>query len=49
MKNLLYISIGLAGIVILNELAYLGETGLAWVITGLAIAVGLQGIYLVKK
>jgi len=49
MKNLLYVSIVISIIVVLTELAYLSETSLAWVITGLAIAVGLQGIYLIKK
>ena len=49
MKNLLYISLILAGVVAVTELAYLGETSLAWVIMALAVAVGLQAIYLIKK
>ena len=49
MRNLLYISLALSGIVILNELAYLGETSLALVILALAVAVGLQAIYLIKR
>jgi len=49
MKGLLYTSLVLTGIVILNELAYIGETSLALVILALAVAVGLQSIYLIKK
>ena len=49
MKSLPYISIGLAGLVCLNEIAYIGKTSLAWVVILLGIAIGLQGIYLLKK
>lgn len=49
MKSLLYTSLALLGIVILNEFAYLGQTSLAWVLMVLAIAIGLQGIYLIKQ
>ncbi len=49
MKNLLYISIILAGLVAVIELSYLGDSSLALVILILAIAVGLQGIYLIKN
>lgn len=49
MKALLYISIGIAGIVFLSELAWLGDSSLAPVIMGLCIAIGLQGIYLIKN
>lgn len=49
MKGLIYISLVLASIVVINELAYLGETGLAWVIVALAVAIGLQGYYLLKE
>lgn len=49
MKGLLYISLILAGLVALNELFYLGETSLALVIMGLAIAIGLIAVYLLKR
>ena len=49
MKNLLYISLVLSGVVVINELTYLGETSLALVILALAVAVGLQAIYLIKN
>jgi len=49
MKNLLYISLIIAIVVVVNELAYVGTTGLAWVIIGLAVATGLNAIALIKK
>lgn len=49
MKNLLYVSIVLSVFVILQELTYIGETNLAWVILLLAVAIGLQGVYLIKN
>lgn len=49
MKKLLYISLFISGWVVLNELSYLGRTDLALVIVGLAIAIGLQAAYLLKK
>lgn len=48
MKGLLYVSLVLTSVIALNELAYLGETSLALVIIGLAVAVGLIAIYLLK-
>jgi len=49
MKKLLYTSLVLAGLTIITELFYLARTTLALVIIGLAVAIGLQGIYLLKK
>ena len=49
MKGLLYASLAISGLVVINELSYLGETSLAWIIIGLAIAVGLQVVYLLKN
>lgn len=48
MKNLLYISVILAGIVAIMEIGYLADSSLAFVILMLAVAVGLQGYYLIK-
>jgi len=49
MKSLLYISIVIAGIIFINEIGWLGKTDLAPVILGICIAVGIQGVYLIKK
>jgi len=49
MKGLLWVSIVIAAIVAIYELTWLGRSDLAWVILGLAIAVGLQSIYLLRK
>lgn len=49
MINLLYTSVFLAGLIIIQELSWIGKTDLAAVILGLAIAVGSQGIYLLYK
>lgn len=48
MKSLPYISLIVAIVIIINELAYVGTTSLAWVIIGLAIAVGLNSINLIR-
>ncbi len=44
MKNLVYVSIIIAAIVVITEFAYIGQTSLAWVIMGLAVAVGLNAL-----
>jgi len=49
MKTLLYISIAIAGLIFLSELSWLGDSDLAPVIIGICIAIGLQGIYLIKS
>ena len=48
-KGLLWASLAIVIIVVINELFWLGRTDLAWVILGLAIALGLQAVYLIKK
>ena len=49
MKYLLWASLTIVIIIAINELFWLGRSELAWVILGLAIAVGLQGVYLLIK
>lgn len=41
MKSLPIIAIIIAVIIALNELAYLEQTSLAWVIIGICVAIGL--------
>jgi hypothetical protein len=45
-KSLLWISLVIAVIIFINECLWLGKSSLAWVIMALAIAIGLQAIYL---
>jgi len=49
MKKLLYISLIITVVIVINELFYLNEINLAWVVLSLSIAVGLQTYYLIKK
>jgi hypothetical protein len=49
MKSLLYISIAIIGLIFIKEIGWLGKTDLAPVILGICIAIGLQGIYLIKN
>ena len=49
MKSLLWVSLILLIIVAISELFWLGKSDLAWVILLLAIAAGLQAVYLIKK
>ena len=49
MKFLLWASLIIVIIVAINELFWLGRTGLAWVIIGLAVAIGLQVVYLLIR
>lgn len=49
MKGLLWVSITIAAVVAVYELTWLGRSDLAWVILGLAVAVGLQAVYLLRK
>lgn len=49
MKILLWASLVIIIIVAINELTWLGRTSLAWVILGLAVAMGLQVVYLLIK
>ncbi len=47
--GLLYLSVVILGLIILNEFSYTSKTSLAWVVIWLSFAVGLQGIYLIKR
>jgi len=49
MKYLLWTSFIIVIVVVINELTWLGRTDLAWVILGLAVAVGLQVVYLLIR
>lgn len=49
MKYLPVISVIIVAIVIINELAYIEKTSLALVIIGLAIAVGLNSVFLLNR
>jgi len=49
MKILLWVALTIVIIVVINELTWLGRTDLAWVILGLAVAMGLQVVYLLIK
>ena len=49
MKGLLWVSITIAAIVAVYELTWLGRSELAWVLLGLAVAMGLQAVYLLIK
>jgi len=46
MKYLLWTSLIITAIVIINEIAWIGRSDLAWIFIGLGVAVGLQAIYL---
>lgn len=49
MNNLVYISIFLAGWVVVQEFSWIGKSDLAWIFILLAVAIGLQGIHLLRK
>ena len=49
MKYLLWAALIIVIIIAINELFWLGRSELAWVILGLAVAVGLQVVYLLIK
>jgi len=49
MKYLLWISLIIAAIIVINEIMWIGKSELAWVLIGLGVAVGLQSIYLIGK
>lgn len=49
MKILLWASLIIVIIIIINELFWIGKSDLAWVIIGLAVAMGLQAVYLLAK
>ncbi len=49
MKILLWVSLIIICVIIINELFWLGRSELAIVILGLAVAVGLTVVYLLRK
>jgi len=49
MKGLLWASLVVVIIIVIQELFWLGKSDLAWVILGLAVAIGLQTVYLLTK
>ena len=49
MKILLWASLIIVIIVVINELTWLGRSSLAWVIIALGVAMGLQAVYLLRK
>lgn len=49
MKGLLWASLVIVIIVVINEITWLGKSDLAWVILGLAVAIGLPVVYLLIK
>lgn len=49
MKGLLWASLTIVIIIVIQELFWLGKSELAWVILGLAVAMGLQVVYLLIK
>lgn len=46
MKYLPWISLIIAGVVVVSEMAWIGKSDLAWVLVGLGVAIGLEAIYL---
>ena len=49
MKYLIWLALAIAVGVIVNEIAYIGETNLAWVMIGLAAAIGVLSSYLLVE
>ena len=49
MKILLWASLIIVIVIVITELFWLGKSSLAWVIIGLAVAIGLQAVYLIIK
>lgn len=49
MQSLPIIAIVIVGIIALNELAYIGETSLAWVIIGVCVAISLLAINQIQQ
>jgi len=49
MKGLLWASLTIVIIIVIQELFWLGKSELAWVILGLAVAMGLQVVYLLIR
>jgi len=49
MKYLIWFSLIVAIVAIINEISYVGDTSLAWVVIGLAAAIGAMSIYLLVE
>jgi len=49
MKVLLWASLVIVVIIAIKELTWLGKSDLALVILGVAVAVGLQAVYLLRR
>ncbi len=49
MKSLLWVSLIIVIVVTINELFWIGKSDLAIVILGLAVAIGLPVVYLLRK
>jgi len=49
MKYWIWIAVAIAAVVVINEVAYIGRTSLAWVIIGLALAIGALSVYLLTE
>lgn len=48
MKYLIWISLVIAAVVVINEIMWLGKSSVAWIYISLGVAVGLQAIYLLS-
>jgi len=49
MKYLIWFAILVAVVVIVNEISYVGDTSLAWVLIGLSAAIGALSIHLLLE
>ena len=49
MKYLIWVALVIVAVVIVNEIAYIGQSSLAWVVIGLAVAIGALSIYLLSE
>lgn len=49
MKYLIWFALIVVVLAIFNEISYIGETNLAWVVIGLAAAIGALAIYLLVE
>jgi hypothetical protein len=49
MRTILWVSLVIVIVVVIVELAWLAKTSLSWVLLGLAVAIGLQAIYLLRS
>lgn len=49
MKYLIWFALIVGILVIINEISYVGDTSLAWVVIGLSAAIGALSIYLLVE